>query len=163
MKNGGARPGAGRPKGSLNKLTKEIRDSEKQYKRRVAGMADKLLNVQASQALGEKNLFVTRTTGSGKNKRRETTMVEDVEVVKQYLNGDFDGQSDEYYFIATKSPDTKALDSMLDRTYGKARQSVDVTSGDEPIQADPVSAEVLAGFEEFMLAKTMKGKTKDDK
>ncbi len=35
----------------------------------------------------------------------------------------------EFYFITTKEPNNFAIDSMLDRTFGKSTNNVDITSG----------------------------------
>lgn len=147
---GGARPGAGRKKGGMNVDTKLRKKAEQEYKRRVAEMTDKLLNSQLALALGEINLFVKTVRGN----KTITSMVTDIETVKEYLSGSLEDGDNEYYYLATKSPDGKALDSVLDRTFGKARQSVDITTDDEPINRIPVSQEVLDSFEEFMLEKT---------
>lgn len=150
---GGARPGAGRPKGSLDPDTKLRHQAEAEYKRRVAGMTDKLLNSQLSLALGEVNLYKKTVRGN----KTITSMVDDPETVKSYLSGDLEDGDNEYFYLATKSPDNKALDSVLDRTYGKAKQSVDVTTDDEPINVQPVSQVVLDKFQEFMLESTKRG------
>ena len=147
---GGIRPGAGRPKGSMDEDTKLRRQSEREYKQRVSGMTDQLLNAQLTLAMGEVSLFKKEIKGN----KTITSLINNIETVKAYLNGDLESEDNEYYYIATKPPDGRAIDSVLDRTYGKARQSVDITSDDEPINTSPVSVEVLAGFREFMLEST---------
>lgn len=147
---GGRRKGSGRPKGSISEEKRQLLETERAYKKRAAGVADKLLNAQLALALGEINLFVKTVRGN----KTITTMVDDIETVKQYLSGELEDSDNEYYYLATKNPDGKAIDSILDRTYGKARQSVDITSDDEPLNRIQVSQEVLDSFQEFMLEKT---------
>jgi len=154
---GGKREGAGRPPGVMDEDTKKRRDAEKEYKRRVAGMTDQLLNAQLALALGEINLFKKTKRGN----KTITTLIDDIETVKEYLSGNLKDKDNEYYYLATKPPDNKALDSVLDRTYGKSRQSVDITSGDEPLQPTlPVSNVVLDSFREYMLQTTLPEKFK---
>ena len=39
-------------------------------------------------------------------------------------NGD---DEDDYYFITTERPDNRALDSLFNRTFGKAKETIDMT------------------------------------
>ncbi len=61
-------------------------------------------------------------------------------------------QTDDYYFVTNIPPDNKAIDSMLDRTFGKATQPVEVSdiSEDRAVQiAQDVYAQLLKeGFAE---------------
>lgn len=133
-KRGGARPGAGRPKGSMDEDTKLRRNAERNYKERVAKLTDKLLDSQLAIALGESNLYRIKVVNKGKkNERKEVDIIEDPQVVKEYFLGEIKDTDAEYYYISTKSPDSKTIDSLLNRTYGKPKESVDLTSGDKPI------------------------------
>jgi hypothetical protein len=148
---GGVRPGAGRPKGSFSDEKKLLIAKNKEFKQRVAKMTHKLMNSQMTLALGESSLYMKTVKGN----KTITTKIDDSEVIIQYLNGDLDSDSDnEYYYITTKSPDNKALDSLLDRAFGKAQQSIDITSGEEPIVVQPVSQTILANFKTYMLEST---------
>jgi hypothetical protein len=122
-------------------------------------LTDKLLNSQLALAEGEMNLYVKTKRGN----KTITTMIDDPQVVIDYLDGNLTDSDNEYYYLATKSPDGKALDSLLDRTYGKAKQSMDITTDDEPINTLPVSPEILANFKEFMLESTKSKKSKDQR
>lgn len=132
---GGARPGAGRPKGSENEDTKANRLALTRFKDRVHKATDRLFNAQLDAALGEKFLYVTQTIGSGTKKRRETTMVTDPEVIKQYLDGELESNEPDadYYFISTKAANNMAIDSLLNRAFGTPQKNVDVTSKGEGI------------------------------
>lgn len=133
----------------------ERKEALRRYKLRVARVTHRLLNAQLSIALGETNLYVTKTVGKGDKQRKTTEIVNDPEVVIAFLNGELkDNSKEEYYYIATKSPDLRAIDSILDRTYGKPKQEIDITSGDETIKAMPVSDMVLIGFQQYMLEST---------
>lgn len=128
---GGARPGAGHPPGKKTERVIEREATLRAFKDRVAKNADRLLNAQMDLAVGEKYLMVVTTVGEGAKERRETTVVTDIELIKQYLDSDGDasfGEENEYYFMTTKPANNQALDSLLNRTYGKPAESVDVTS-----------------------------------
>lgn len=124
-KKGGPRPGSGRPKGKLDKKTLEKLEILRAYKQRILQNADKLFNAQVALAQGISYLYRVDEVGEGKNKKREHVLVTDPEEIKQVLD-ETDGAGgvceDHYYYITTKTPDNKAIDSMLDRVFGKATQ-----------------------------------------
>lgn len=132
-KNGGAREGAGRPKGGENKTTTIKREALQQFKDRVAKSVDRLYNSQLALATGEQYLLCKSTTGSGKDRKSVTEIVTDPEVIKQFVDGDLDGNNDEYYYISTKPANNMALDSLLNRAFGTAQKSVDLTSKGQSI------------------------------
>jgi hypothetical protein len=117
MAKGGVRPGAGRPKGSLDKKTIEKKEAEKLFTERVIKNVDKLFNAQISLAEGCSYLYRVDQVGESKKQREEHVLVTDPEEIKRYLDGETDG---EYYYITTKTPDNKAIDSLMDRAFGKA-------------------------------------------
>lgn len=135
-KNGGARPGAGRPRHSKNASTITREAAAKIFKDRVAKHVDKIFHAQMDVAIGEKYLMVVRTFGKGAKQRRETSIVTDIETIKRFLDSDFDsgmGEENEYYFMSTKPANNSALDSLLNRSFGKAPESLDLTSGGDKI------------------------------
>lgn len=136
-KNGGARPGAGRPKGSENETTRERRLIFAAYKKRVEDNAQRLLDAQLGLARGVQFLFKRETIGKGKNERIEITRVSDEIEIQSYLNGEYDGDDDVYYFITTEKPDNRAIDSMLDRTFGKAVGRTELSGPDGAPLLDP--------------------------
>jgi hypothetical protein len=119
----------GRPKGSLNQATIEKREAEKQFIDRVVKSVDKLFNAQMSLAEGCSYLYRIEETGEGKNKVKKHVLVTSPEEIKAYLDGDVD-ESD-YYYITTDAPDNKAIDSLMDRAFGKARQTIGLDGGEE--------------------------------
>lgn len=131
---GGARPGAGRPKGSENDDTRQRRLTESAMKARIVKSTDALLNAQMSLAKGEVNLYHVYYTGQGKDRKKNVDIVTNQETITAYLADSLDeGTDDEWYYIATKTPDVRSIDSLLDRTYGKAKQAVDLTSDGEKL------------------------------
>lgn len=136
-KNGGARPGAGRPKGGENKATKEKRVVKEEMKQRIMRSKDSLLNSQMNLAKGCQFLFVIETVrfkdkdGKWKEEKKKPRIVEDQYIIEKYLAGELDNEKDEYYFMTTQKPDNRAIDSMFDRAFDKARQNVGVDGGEE--------------------------------
>jgi hypothetical protein len=119
---GGARENAGRPEGSHNKATLDKKIVEEEIKQRVLRSADQLINSQMNLAQGVQMLFKIHTTEKGVKGKPElvTSQIE----IEEYLAGEYEGSNDDYYFITTERPDNKALDSLFDRTLGKAVQRV---------------------------------------
>lgn len=130
---GGAVPGAGRKPGQKSAATIERDEALRQFRERVAGNVHKLFNAQMDKAIGEKYLMCVRTIGKGAKARRETIIVEDVEIIKAYLDDTLDTGDDKYYFMTTKPADNHALDSLLNRAFGKPQESIDLTSKGDKI------------------------------
>jgi hypothetical protein len=131
--NGGARPGSGRPKGSMSETNRLKLEALNHYKRRVARLTDSLLNKQLSLAEGRQYLYKVVVTNEGeKNERREHVLVTDPDEILKYFNEEVD--PDTYYYMTTKDPDVRALKDILERAYGKPEQSVDLTSDGNEIK-----------------------------
>lgn len=140
---GGARKGAGRKLHSKNPATIEREEAARQFKGRVAKNVHKLFNAQFSLATGTQMLFVIHTDSKGQ--RRKPEMVTDVEIISRFLDenegqdGDMDmGYSDgskasDYFFLTTAPPNNQALEGLLNRSFGKADQNIDLTTGGEKL------------------------------
>lgn len=141
---GGARPGAGRPKGSMNESSKMRMEVKAALQERIAKHADQLFNAQYNLAVGEQYLMWKHKTGSGTKERTIVEVVDDPEVIKAYLDETLDIGDDEYYYISTKPANGMAIDSMLDRSFGKADGKLDLTSNGETLGGiSPEQAEQL--------------------
>lgn len=144
---GGKREGAGRREGSMNKATAETKAAKKAFISRVNANVDKLFNAQLDLAIGEKYLMVVRTIGKGAKARRETSVVESPDLIKQYLDDETSlDKEDEYYFMTTKPANNQALDSLLNRSFGKPTEKIDLTSDEQPLS-------ILAGLSKEELKK----------
>lgn len=125
---GGAREGAGRPKGSENEETKQRRIAERDYKMRVVAHIHDLFNSQLALAKGLSYLYRIDETEDDKGKKiRKHVLVESPDEIRDVLD-ELDGSTsgtmdDTYYYITTKAPDNKAIDSMMDRVFGRPKQS----------------------------------------
>ncbi len=127
MPRGGKRIGAGKPVGTKNRetLTKEAIAAG--VRQRIMQNADKLLTAQFTKAFGSVQIFQVIKKGE----KYEHEIVTDATVIKEVLD---EGQgmnctTDRGFFIVTEiPPETKAIDSMLDRALGKAAQSIEITT-----------------------------------
>lgn len=130
---GGARPGAGRPKGSISKVRRTAKEAKERFIERVQDNVDTLFNAQLSLAKGEQHLFVKYHVGEGKERRAYVDIVTDPETIAEYLNdyGETLNQQsdDEYYYISTRPANNQAIDSMLNRAFGKAPEKIEIEGG----------------------------------
>lgn len=122
MARGGKQPGAGRPKGSKNPETIEKERVLRALREKVMKSADVLYRAQMTLALGQTYLYKV----SARDKK--AILITDAETIEHFLQtkGEEDSLFEEgaYYFLTTKEPDNKAIDSLLDRTFGKATQPI---------------------------------------
>lgn len=119
---GGPRPGGGRPKHSKNKETVEREEALRQFKEKVANNIGRIYAAQFTLATGTQMLFRIEIDEKGRESKPQ--MVSDQEEIQKYLAGDFAEDHAKYYFLATERPNNMAIDSLLDRTFGKAQQNV---------------------------------------
>ena len=129
---GGARDNAGRAKGSMNKATKEQKLVEEAFRQRVLKSMENLINSQMNLAQGCQYLFCihTETDKKGSKTKQRPKIVTNQYIIEKYLAGELDNEKDDYYFITTEKPDNKALDSLIDRVFGKATQKTEITGKD---------------------------------
>ena len=126
-KNGGKRPGSGRKKGGMNKKTVEQKIVEEELKQRVLRGAQGLMDAQFSLAKGCSFLYVIKTTKKGSSRPR---LIADRHIIEKYLAGDLENTKDTYYYITTEKPSSQSIDSLLDRTFGKAASKTELTGSD---------------------------------
>lgn len=106
----------GRPFGTIEASTLDRMKVEKQVKQRILKNAMLITDRMLQLANGCSYLY--RVDINGKTgKKRKPVLIEDKIEIAQYLGGELDG---EYHFITTEKPDFKAMESMLDRVFGKA-------------------------------------------
>ena len=145
MAAGGKREGSGRPVGSLSKTTLAQKKAFEDLKNTILRAQKSLLNAQMGVARGLTFLYVIKTENiKGKIVRSKPEIVTNHEVIKKYLAEELDEEENEYYYMSTKEPDTKAIDSLFDRVHGKARQNIGLDGGedDKPIAIKEVENEL---------------------
>lgn len=122
MGHGGARPGAGRKHGSKLPKTLEKEKVLKQLNQRVLKHAHRLFNAQMNVAAGCTFLYKIIRRG----KKRVHVKVTDENEIRDYLDGKFE-EGQDYYYITTKEPNNLAIESMMNRVFGKPKETVDVS------------------------------------
>lgn len=129
-KKGGKRPGAGRKRGGVNRKTLEEKLVFEELRQRVLAASQRILDAQLSLAQGVSYLYrIDTITGpDGKERKQKPELVTDLTEIEAYLSGDTDGDRSSYYYITTERPDNRSIDSLFDRVFGKAPQSIDLTS-----------------------------------
>lgn len=130
--------GKGRPKGAVSPEKKAQQKAFEDMKKKILRSQNALLRAQIGVAKGLTFLYVIRK-GS-----KKPQIVTDVEIIEAYLADELENDEDEYYFMSTKEPDTKAIDSLIDRVHGKARQNIGLDGGDDdkPIAIQSVEEEL---------------------
>lgn len=126
MSRNGKNNKGGRPKGRTPAvLAREA--TLKAFRDRVAKNADRILSAQLAIGLGQQFLYKIHTNAKGMKEKAELITEEDT--IRAYLDGELaQNDNNDWYFITTKEPDNRSIDSMLDRTFGRATQPI---SGDE--------------------------------
>jgi len=148
---GGARPGAGRPKGSKDPQTIEREAAAEMFRERVAKNVDKLFNSQLDLATGEKYLMVITTVGQGTKQRKEVSVVTDPETIKKFLDDERALNTDtEYYYMSTKPANNQALEGLLNRAFGRAKESLDVTTGGDKLATGTADQKIASDFAEYL-------------
>lgn len=142
----------GRPKGLKNKKTLLAEEALKEYKERIIQSMNKIFQSQLTIAQGINQLWKIekKVVGKGKNQRIEKSrpiLVTSESEIEEYLTGLIDSgnindKEDTYYMITTKEPNNSAIDSMLDRTFGRPTQAL-VTKDPEGKDAPITSINVL--------------------
>lgn len=110
--------GGGRPKGSLSPETKLKIKAEKVLKKRIYKITDKLFNAQAVVALGSYKMVVKKVEAG----IISFETVRDDERMQDLLDNGIHGQ--DYLILAGAIPEWKAADALLNRAYGKAKESL---------------------------------------
>jgi hypothetical protein len=129
MGHGGKRDGAGKPKGKKHKATLEKQAIAEAFNQRVMSHADALFNAQLVLATGSRKVFrIDEEEGEGGKKKRVHTLVTDADEVKALLDehegaaGEVDGN---YYYFTEVAPDNRAIDSLLNRAFGKPKETLE--------------------------------------
>lgn len=175
--NGGARPGAGRKPGGENDKTKELRLIKGQMQMQIAGKVNQLVAAQFRMAVGTGRLFQRYerevTFGRGKNqkteKRFEVRQVLDDADFMIYLslphdeNGRAKDESTgtEYFYMVASEGNPVALANMLDRAFGKPKESLDLSEDPDaplPKHGTGTTAELNKAFMALVKQQIKEGK-----
>jgi hypothetical protein len=125
-----AKRGRGRPPGAKNKATLEKAAVIEAFNQRVLNQADALFNAQFKLATGSQIVFRIDVEKGKQGGIKEThVQVTNPQEIKELLDahGGDDGSVDgNYYYFQTIPPDNKAIDSLLNRTFGKAKETMEI-------------------------------------
>jgi len=129
-------------RGKRHKATIEREETIEAAKDLIAGRTMALVNKQLELALGEIKVFCIRYhwEGSGENKKLVGSKPEIVRgdekmnVALDYELGKNGYSSNpntklRYFFVICKEPNLRAIDSILDRTFGKATENKNLVVG----------------------------------
>lgn len=136
---GGARKGAGMPKGYVTLKKRTALEAKNYFISRVHEHVHELFEAQLDLAKGEKYAMVQikerDEKGSVKKIRHE--IVTDPDTIVQMMDNE-EGTSDvyedindqdHYYYFTTKPANNQAIEGMLNRAYGKAPEKVEIDGG----------------------------------
>jgi hypothetical protein len=136
---GGSRDGAGRKPGSKNEKTLVIAKEHEALQQMVLQNVRPLFDAQLSLAKGISHVYrVSVGPRGGRTDPELVTSQDELHDAIQAIHagggygdiaedeGGEEGQSitHRYYFVTTKAPDNKAIDSLLDRAFGKSVQRI---------------------------------------
>lgn len=140
-KHGGKRRGVGRKKGSKNLATIDRERVLEEAKNIIAGRTRKLIDTQTILAMGAIKIYKIHYHWEGSAKKRtlikdKPEIVENDDEIIQVIDWEFgsggmgdpnnhdqEDQEYDYYFVMTKEPDNQALNSLMDRTFGRATEN----------------------------------------
>src|SRR5215831_9967144 len=126
MRNGGRRPGAGRPKGSKSTKTLEKEAAREFVRQVVTEHLESLLAAQIANACGVQHFFL-RDPSTGQFKR-----ITDPDEIETALNAEDAGEGSTYW-IFSKDPNVQALTDLLNRCIDKPAEHVQVTGDGGPL------------------------------
>lgn len=136
MPRGGPRPGAGRPKGRKEPHTLQREAVLKSYRQRVCEQAQRLLDAEMAVAQGCSFLY-RKPKSAPKGEPRKVELVTDEATIRRFLDGELDHDETDWYFITTERPDTGTIRNMLDRTFDRPAQRVEVAGDkDQPLRLE---------------------------
>jgi len=127
-KKGGYMPGGGRPKGSKSKTTIEREQILEQIKATIAGRATKIVESQTVAAFGTHR--VLRLTRDLEGKITNSSIVFETSEIDRLISAGEYGR--DYIFASGADPDWRAGESLLNRTFGKPKDTLELLPPLEP-------------------------------
>lgn len=144
-------PGPGRPKGTQSEHTKLMVKAKQKFNARASKLAMRLLSSQAIIALGTHTLMRLDPLTKKATVVRDDKEIE--AVFNEFANVDDSGiVNGKYYFITHGEPNNMAIESILNRVWGKAKESLDLTTGGEALNA-PNKEEIDNAVMEYIMGK----------
>jgi hypothetical protein len=115
----------GKKKGTKNKKTLELEMALDLYKQEMLKNLMPIIRSQRQLAEGLAVVLRRKLVKKGKKWVREGELVQvkDKDEIERLLNSD--GQGDNWHIITIKDPNVKAIQDILDRIFGKPKETVD--------------------------------------
>lgn len=110
----------GRPKGAKSASTLLRERAKLNFEKRASKMSSKLYNAQAVQALGSWKMITIKIIDGVKT---VTTIRDEKEIEKLLDHGEINV---DYFLVVGAMPDYKASDAILNRAWGKPKESIDL-------------------------------------
>lgn len=110
-------------KGKISPKTLERREALRLYKERVLQQTDKLLEAQIALATGS---FVVFRIDIAKDKKNRPVRVTDEAEIHACLCDDYDRTKTQYHVICIKESNIQAIESLLNRAFGRPAQSIQI-------------------------------------
>lgn len=136
-KRGGRRANSGRPRKDIytQKHTIASRKATVAMQMRIVRQTPALVNSLVVLARGVSYLMKVEKIGG----KLRTSVVKDKAEIIAYLDGELqDTETKTYHYITTEKPEINAITTLMDRAYGKPRQTVGLDGGAE---GKPISVE----------------------
>jgi len=133
----------GKPLGAVGKEKKAQQKAFEELKNTILRSQKSLLNVQMGIAKG--SYIILKMRKGGKKPERVVDSKEIIHFMEVQENGFYiDSEESSYFYISQVDGDIRAIDSMLDRVHGKARQNIGLDGGedDKPIAIKQVEQEL---------------------
>lgn len=135
-KKGGYMKGGGRPKGAKNAKTLEKDAALAAFNSRIYQIADSLLTAQQSLAKGQQMLYRIDTVytkgpkGGTIATKQKPVLVDDPNEIAEYIDSVNHPSDmvdpDKYYFITTVQPNNQAIDSLMNRGFGRPKETMEI-------------------------------------
>jgi len=113
---GGARPGAGKPKGKKWPSTISKEQARETLRTEVIKQLEPLVQAQIDNALGVRHTFM-------RDERGRFVQLTDAKQIEAALNS---GDENKYYWTYTKDPNVQAFTDLMNRALGKPVEPMQV-------------------------------------
>lgn len=134
----GRKPGPGLPKGYKFKHTLERQTAKRHFEERIIAELDPLINAQFDLAKGVMVMFAHEKNAEGKRVGKLYRVTEPDEILELLNSGGENGT--DFYYLSVKDPDGKMLDSLMNRVFGRPKETVEVQPGEGATLMDVIQA-----------------------
>lgn len=110
----------GRPKGRKNNKTLAAEARLERIRQKIMAEADPMTDAQIRSACGVSHFFLRNDAG-------QFVEITDPHAILTALNA---GDEGKYYWIHTQNPNTAAYKELMDRTFGRNPERVEITGKD---------------------------------